>query len=57
MHLALTQSISFTATAAAAWLMVRSGVAKGALKVKTTKLCPACGRKRVRNGCRCTRDI
>lgn len=57
MHLTLAQSIAFTATAAAAWLMVRAGVAKGALKVKTSRHCPACGRKRDRNGCRCTRDF
>jgi hypothetical protein len=56
MHLTLAQSVSFTATAGAAWLMVRSGVAKGALKVKTHGHCPACGRRRDRNGCPCTRD-
>jgi hypothetical protein len=56
MHLTLAQSISFTATAGAAWLMVRAGTAKGALKVKARKLCPACGRRRDRNGCLCTRN-
>jgi hypothetical protein len=55
MHLALSQSIGFTATAGAAWLMVRSGVAKGALRVKSYGHCPACGRKRDRHGCHCTR--
>jgi hypothetical protein len=56
MHLTLAQSVSFTATAGAAWLMVRAGTAKGALKVKARRLCPACGRRRDQNGCLCTRN-
>jgi len=37
MHLTFAQSVFFTATAGAAWLMVRAGTAKGALKVKVRK--------------------
>jgi len=54
MHLTLAQSGTWTATLAAAWLMVRSGEAKRLLKVKAPRRCPACGRTRLRNGCSCT---
>jgi len=56
MHFTLAQSSTFIATAAAAWLMVRSGIAKGVLKVKVPDRCPACGRTRDRHGCDCTRN-
>jgi hypothetical protein len=53
MHLTLAQSISAISTVAAAWLMVRAGTAKGALRVKEPSRCAACGRRQVRGRCLC----
>jgi len=54
MHFTLAQSMSATSTAVAAYLMVRAGVAKKALKIRRPARCPSCGRTRTGNGCRCT---
>jgi len=51
---ALHQATPAIAAAAAGWLMVRAGVAKGMVTVRTPSRCAACGRRRTRNGCRCT---
>jgi hypothetical protein len=53
MHFTLAQSLAAASTAAAAWLMVRVGAAKGALKIRTPERCAACGRHRTRRACRC----
>jgi hypothetical protein len=54
MHLTLAQSFAAISTAAAAWLMVRAGAAKGALSVKTAQRCAACRRRLDRGRCLCT---
>jgi hypothetical protein len=53
MHLTLAQSFAGISTAAAGWLMVRAGTAKGALQVKVADRCAACGRRRRRGLCAC----
>ena len=53
MHLTLAQSFAAISTAAAGWLMVRAGTAKGALTVKVADRCAACGRKRRGGLCAC----
>ena len=55
MHFTLAQSLTCTSTAAAAWLMVRAGVAKHILSIRKPERCPSCGRSRTGNGCRCTK--
>jgi hypothetical protein len=54
MHLTAAQAVAWVATAAAAWLMVRAGAAKGAVRVKVKSRCAACGRRRNRGLCPCT---
>jgi hypothetical protein len=54
MHLTLAQSFAGISTAAAGWLMVRAGAAKGALQVKAAERCAACGRRRRGGLCGCT---
>jgi hypothetical protein len=53
MHYTLSQSFGAISTLAAAWLMVKAGVAKRGLVVKAPKRCAACGRRRDRRTCRC----
>jgi hypothetical protein len=53
MHYTLSQSFGAISTLAAAWLMVKAGVAKRGLVVKAPKRCAACGRRRDRRACRC----
>ena len=57
MDLTLTQISSAVSAAAAAWLMLRAGAAKGALTIRTSKACPACGRRRERGRCRCSSGV
>jgi hypothetical protein len=54
MHLTLAQSFAAISTAAAGWLMVHAGAAKGALRIKTADRCASCGRLRSRGRCSCT---
>jgi hypothetical protein len=54
MHLSIGQAMAATSTAAAAWLMVRAGVAKGMVALRTPSRCAACGKRRNSRGCRCT---
>jgi hypothetical protein len=56
MHLTVAQSMAYIATLSAGWLMVRAGMAKGQLKVKTPASCSSCGRKRSGNHCSCTEE-
>ena len=55
MHLTLAQALAGTSTGAAAWLMVKAGTAKRALRLRAPERCPSCGRHRTRAACRCTR--
>jgi hypothetical protein len=55
MQLTFAQSLVAVSTAAAAWLMVRAGTAKGALKIRTPDRCASCGRLRTGRSCPCTR--
>ena len=54
MHFSLAQSFAAISTAAAAWLMLRAGTAKGALKIRTPDRCASCGRLRPVRPCPCT---
>jgi hypothetical protein len=56
MHLTVAQSMAYIATISAGWLMVRAGVAKNQLKIKASRSCPSCGRKRSNNQCPCTQE-
>jgi hypothetical protein len=54
MHLTLTQVVSMSSTAGAAWLMVRAGTAKRRIVVRTPSRCAACGKRRTGGSCDCT---
>jgi hypothetical protein len=54
MHLTTAQTAPAIAAAVAGWLMVRAGVTKGMVAVRTPSRCAACGRRRTRRGCDCT---
>jgi hypothetical protein len=53
MHMTIGQAVAATSTAAAAWLMVRAGAAKGMVTLRTPARCAACGKRRNGNACRC----
>jgi hypothetical protein len=48
-------TVTAISTAAAVWLMVRAGAAKGVLRIRVESRCAACGRRRVHGDCPCTR--
>jgi hypothetical protein len=54
MHMTMTQSFSLVSTVAVAWVMVRLGASKGALRIKVADRCAACGRKRNHGRCPCS---
>ncbi len=54
MHLTIGRAIAATSTAAAAWLMMRAGAAKGMVTLRTPSRCAACGKRRNNRACRCT---
>ena len=56
MHMTMAESFSVVSTLAVAWMMVRLGSTKGALKVKVAERCAACGRKRTHGRCPCTSE-
>jgi hypothetical protein len=56
MHLTLAHALVWISTAGAAWLMVRSGTAKGLLRLPARERCVSCGRVVDRHGCPCRRD-
>jgi hypothetical protein len=52
----LAQSIGIAASGLAAWLMIVSGAAKNVMHLREPAHCAACGRRLVKNRCRCTGD-
>jgi hypothetical protein len=53
-HLTLAQSLSSIIAAMAAWSMVRLGVSRDLLRLRRPEICPSCGVRPSRHGCRCT---
>jgi hypothetical protein len=56
MQLTLAQALIWISTAGAAWLMVKSGTAKGLLRLSARQRCVSCGRVVDRDGCPCRSD-
>jgi hypothetical protein len=53
MDLTPAQSLTFISIGASAWLMIRAGSAKRALRIKRADRCAWCGRERGRGRCPC----
>jgi hypothetical protein len=51
---AADQTVAYASVGVVAWLMIRAGVSKNALSIRTPPRCPACGRRRGLGGCGCT---
>jgi len=57
MHPTIGQALAATSTAAAAWLMMRAGAAKGIVTLRTPSRCATCGKRRSSRACRCTDQL
>jgi hypothetical protein len=53
MHLTIGEAMAAISTAAAAWLMVRAGAAKGMVTLRAASRCASCGKRRDSRDCRC----
>jgi hypothetical protein len=53
MHLTIGEAMVAISTAAAAWLMVRAGAAKGMVTLRAASRCASCGKRRDSRDCRC----